>query len=200
MFFFDFYLFLWYNNHILQKDYYMKREFIDAKHKLKLMEKLYKFHEGVMALSIPDEKYDKNREDFASSLRLYAKEYCKLLKQCLADNRDTFLEIYGDCDDKKFENFFKYHAKDLFELSVGGAWLVQCDKSGFPIANNKILAEDLGYRYSIKEMIDSLKNTINHRMHEIRFVLKRMPKPKVNIFQKIFGRKKYFEFKRTSVR
>ena len=175
------------------------KKFTEATHKLRLMQKLHKFHEGVMALSIPDEKYYKSREDFASSLSLYAKEYCKLLKQCLADNRDTFLECYGDCDGGNFEHFFKYYAKDLFELSVGGAWLVRCDKSGYPIANNEILAKDLSYRDSIKEMIDRLKNTINDRMHAIRYVLK-TPKPKVNIFQKIFGRKKYFEFKRTSVR
>lgn len=191
----------------------MKQEFIDAKHKLELMEKLYKFHEDVMALSIPDAKNYRDWENLPKwdelydALELYAESYCELLKQDLGASVPDD-EIY---EELKRLGYYKFDGaeqlidciKALYFLSVGEpySWDITLVEpncfSDRPEAKEKISIDRRKYMVTIERVVDALRDAVNQKMKDIEYVLKRIPKPKVNAFQKIFGRKKYFKMKRT---
>ena len=187
-----------------------KEKFRDAKSKLHLMQKLHKFHEDVMKI-IPGfvrvgEHSDINREysvhDMETSLEIFAEKYCELLKKDLFESRDL-LDMY---DFDGAEKIIK-HVKDLYMFSIGyydvtdyryRLWnvdLVSCDKNERPTANTKI-----SLKQTPKEIFDRFKEGLDRRLWPIEKFLTKEPIPKVNILQKIFGRKKYFKMKKTFTR
>lgn len=157
-----------------------KEQFKYAKRKLDFMSKLHEFHEKVRAMKWPD---------FMSQASIdgYAKRYVELVNKLFGTKREYLENL------KEFElNNFGLDKITPFD---GLASIGIYESRGTLYYNGKKAVEEFEDRQAAQRE-ESLKFLVSTRLELIEKQLSFIAKPKTNGWQRVFGGRKYFSFKK----